>query len=295
MRSLTEELKKRLDKIKLLALDLDGTTLTDDKKIIPEVSEAIAKAKHAGYHISFLTGRMFAAAAPFANALELDIPIVSLNGTVIAESRTGKILYEKTLSHHCVRDILTVFDGAPVHKFIYEGDNIRHKANDPEILKYLELWAVNINEVKEFDLESYRKIYQILLVGETNILDKIAGNLNGETKCDITTFGFPSPRYPLNFLEIKSTGDSKGKGLKFLREYYELSQDQVLAVGDYLNDYELFNEAGLSIAVANATDGLKERADLITDRTNEEGAVAEVIDMLLDNGNQKSVMNKSGI
>ena len=83
--------------------------------------------------------------------------------------------------------------------------------------------------------------------------------------------------------------------MKFLREYYELSQDEVLAVGDYLNDYELFNEAGLSIAVANATDGLKERADLITDRTNEEGAVAEVIDMLLDNGNQKSVMNKSGI
>ena len=75
--------------------------------------------------------------------------------------------------------------------------------------------------------------------------------------------------------------------MKFLREYYQLSQEEVLAVGDYLNDYELFDEAGLSIAVANATDDLKERADLITDRTNEEGAVAEVIDMLLNNGNQK--------
>ena len=287
MRSLTEELKKRLGKIKLLALDLDGTTLTDDKKIIPEVSEAIAKAKEAGYHISFLTGRMFGAAAPFANALDLDIPIVSLNGTVIAESRTGKILYERTLSQHCVRDILTAFDGAPVHKFIYEGANIRHKLKDPEILKYLKWWAVNIKEVKEFDIESYRKIYQILLIGGKSILDKIAANLDGDTKCDISTFSFPSPRYPLNFLEIKSTGDSKGKGLEFLRKRYEISREEVLAVGDFINDYELFEEAGFSIAVANAIDGLKERADMITTRTNEEGAVAEVIDMLLDNGNQK--------
>ena len=286
---LSEDLKKRLGKVKLLALDLDGTTLTDDKKIIPEVSNAIEKAKEAGYLISILTGRMFAAAAPFANEMNLDIPVVSMNGTLIAESHTGNILYEKTLDRSCVRDVLSSINGAPVHKFIYEGENIRHNVKDPEILKYLKWWAVNIKEVKEFDIESYGKIYQILLIGETKILEKIAVNLNGDTKCDITTFGFPSPRYPLHFLEIKRPGDSKGKGLKFLCEYYKVSRDEVLAVGDYINDYELFDEAGLSIAVANAIDGLKERADIITARTNEEGAIAEVIDMLLNNGSQSVV------
>ena len=286
---LSEDLKKRLGKVKLLALDLDGTTLTDDKKIIPEVSNAIEKAKEAGYLISILTGRMFAAAAPFANAMNLDIPVVSMNGTLIAQSHTGKILYERTLDRSCVREILSSIEGAPVHKFIYEGANIRHSEKDPVILKYLKWWAVNIKEVKEFDIESYRKIYQILLIGDTKILGKIAMNLNGDTKCDIATFGFPSPRYPLHFLEIKREGDSKGKGLKFLCEYYKVSRHEVLAVGDYINDYELFDEAGISIAVANAIDGLKERADIITTRTNEEGAIAEVIDMLLSNGNQRIV------
>lgn len=281
---ISEDLKNRLCKIKLLALDLDGTTLTEDKKIIPEVSKAIEMAREAGYLISILTGRMFAAAAPFANAMNLDIPVVSMNGTLIAESRTGKILYEKTLDRNCVRDVLSAIEGAPVHKFVYEGENIRHSVKDPEIIKYLKWWAVNIKEVKDFDIENYRKIYQIMLIGETKILEKIAININGDTKCDITTSGFPSPRYPLHFLEIKRPGDSKGKGIKFLCEYYGVSQDEVLAVGDYLNDYEMFDEAGLSIAVANAIDGLKERADFITSRTNEEGAVAEVIDMLLNNG-----------
>ena len=286
---LSEDLKKRLGKVKLLALDLDGTTLTGDKKIIPEVSDAIEKAKEAGYLISILTGRMFAAAAPFANAMNLDIPVVSMNGTLIAESHTGKILYERTLDRSCVREVLSSIEGAPVYKFIYEGENICHSVKDPVILNYLKWWAVNIKEVKTFDIESYGKIYQILLIGETKILKKIAMNLNGDTKCDITTFGFPSPRYPLHFLEIKRPGDSKGKGLKFLCEYYKVSRDEVLAVGDYINDYELFDEAGLSIAVANAIDGLKERADIITTRTNEEGAIAEVIDMLLNNGNQRVV------
>ena len=286
---LSTNLKKRLGKVKLLALDLDGTTLTEDKMIIPEVREAIRKAIDAGYRISFLTGRMFAAAVPFASAMNLDIPIVSMNGTLIAESRTGKILYERTLSRSCARDVLSAIEGAPVHKFIYEGKNIRHSVKDPAILEYLKWWAVNIKEVKKFDIDSYSKIYQLLLIGETKVLDKIEINVNGDTKCDITSFGFPSPRYPLHFLEIKRSGDSKGKGMKFLCEYYKISRDEVLAVGDYMNDYELFDEAGLSIAVANAVDGLKERADLTTSRTNEEGAVAEVIDMLLENGNHRVV------
>ncbi len=285
---LSRDMKKRVGKVKLIALDLDGTTLTDDKKIIPEVSDAIEKAKEAGYRITILTGRMFAAAAPFANAMNLDIPIVSMNGTLIAESHTGKILYEKTLNRSCARDVLSAIEGAPVHKFIYEGENICHSVKDPTILKYLKWWAVNIKKVKKFDLDRYRQIYQILLIGETEVLDKIEINLNGDTNCDIKTFQFPSPRYPLHFLEIKRPGDSKGKGLRFIREYYKVSPEEVLAVGDYINDYELFEEAGITVAVANAIEILKERADIVTTRSNEEGAVAEVIDMLLKNGNNKS-------
>ena len=60
--NLSDELRNRISKIKLIALDLDGTTLTDDKKITNEVKAAIKKAKDKGYHISFLTGRMFGAA-----------------------------------------------------------------------------------------------------------------------------------------------------------------------------------------------------------------------------------------
>ena len=278
---LSEELKRRFGKVKLIALDLDGTTLTDDKRITQEVSDAIKRAKDAGYVITFVTGRMFGATAPFARALNLDIPIVCMNGTLIADALTGKILYEQTLTKECVKQVLNSVNGAAVHQFVYEGDNICHRVKDPDILKYLEWWAVNLKKVDEFSLQKYKKIYQLIFIGELTTLKKIALDLNAQTDCDIVTFSYPSPRYPLHFLEIKSPGDSKGGGLRFLRDHYGYSKEETLAVGDYANDFELLEEAGVSVAIANAMDELKLKADYVTDLSNEESGVAQLLDLIL--------------
>lgn len=270
---ISNELKNKISKIKLITLDLDGTTLTDDKIITPEVNTAIKKANDKGFHISFLTGRMFGAAAPYVNSMNLSVPIVCMNGTLIAESRSGEVLYENRVENSCAKQALNVVNSAPVHQFVYDGDKIYHNVKDPEILKYLEKWAVNFNEIAEIDIDRHQKIYQLLFIGEPEVLDKISNNINGDSNCNLATFGFPSPNYPLHFLEVKSPGDSKGVGLKFLRNYFGVKKEEVLAVGDYLNDFELLKEAGVAVAVANAVDDLKNIADIVTVRTNNDGAV----------------------
>ena len=70
--------------------------------------------------------------------------------------------------------------------------------------------------------------------------------------------------------------------MRFLRNYFGVNKEEVLAVGDYLNDFELLKEAGVAIAVENAVDELKNKADFVTKRSNNEGAVAEVIEMILE-------------
>ena len=282
--ALNEELKRRFGNVKLIALDLDGTTLTEDKRITSEVGDAIRRAKDAGYVITFVTGRMFGATAPFARALNLDIPVVCMNGTLIADAHTGNVLYEQTLTKECARQVLNRVNGAPIHPFVYEGDNICHRVEDPDILKYLEWWAVNLKEVDEFSIQKYEKIYQVLFIGEMTTLKKIALDLKAQTDCDIVTFSYPSPRYPLHFLEIKSPGDSKGGGLRFLRDYYGFSKEETLAVGDYVNDFELLEEAGVAVAIANALDELKQKADYVTDLSNEEGGVAQLLDLISECG-----------
>ena len=285
---LSDDLISRISKIKLIALDLDGTTLNDDKKISPEVKAAIRKAKDKGYHISFLTGRMFGAAAPYVNSLDLSVPIVCMNGTLIAESKSGKVLYENTVEKSCAKEALQVVNGAPVYRFVYDGDKILHNVKDPEIHKYLERWAVNFDEVSEIDIDNSHKIYQLLFIGELETLNEISKNIEDDTDCNLATFGFPSPKHPLHFLEVKTRGDSKGVGLKFLRNYFGVTKEEVLAVGDYQNDFELLKEAGVAIAVANAIDDLKNSADIITNKTNNEGAVEEVIEMIFEYADSRS-------
>jgi len=120
------------------------------------------------------------------------------------------------------------------------------------------------------------------------MLNEISKNIEDDTDCNLASFGFPSPRYPLHFLEVKAGGDSKGVGLKFLRNYFGVTKEEVLAVGDYQNDFELLKEAGVAVAVANAIDDLKNSADIITNRSNNEGAVEEVIEMILEYADSRS-------
>ena len=80
------------------------------------------------------------------------------------------------------------------------------------------------------------------------------------------------------YLEIMAPGVNKGSGLEFMAAHYGLTTDEIVGVGDARNDLELVRGAGLGVAVANAADELKAAADAVTERTNNEGAVAEVLE-----------------
>jgi len=82
-------------------------------------------------------------------------------------------------------------------------------------------------------------------------------------------------------IEIVPQGVSKGTGLRFLSDMLSLSPDQVMAIGDNFNDVPMFQFAGVSVAMKNAPDAVKEQTDF-TVRSSEEGGVAEAINRLLE-------------
>jgi Cof subfamily protein (haloacid dehalogenase superfamily) len=79
-----------------------------------------------------------------------------------------------------------------------------------------------------------------------------------------------------HFLEIMAPDIDKGTALRRLADHFELPMEQVMAIGDGGNDIEMLQAAGVGVAVANAEGRVKAVADVITERTNNEGAVAEV-------------------
>lgn len=79
------------------------------------------------------------------------------------------------------------------------------------------------------------------------------------------------------YLDITSSNTSKGNALNLLREYLRLSQDEVMAIGDNINDKDMLQNAGIGVAVANASEQLKQIASYITTSPVEDGGFAEAI------------------
>jgi hypothetical protein len=79
-------------------------------------------------------------------------------------------------------------------------------------------------------------------------------------------------------VEVSPITDNKGEALKFIANYYGIPMEQTVAVGDNLNDLSMILAAGVGVAVSNAAQPLKSMADYVTKLTNDDGAIAEVIE-----------------
>ncbi|MFQ6618480.1 MAG: HAD-IIB family hydrolase, partial [Fidelibacterota bacterium] len=220
---LTEKLKR----IKLIAIDLDGTLLSDGKELSEGNIKQIKRVREMGYLISFITGRMYGAARPFAEVLNLDSPLVCLNGTVIRHSRTGEIIHHNPIPKGLEDKVLEIAEAYPVHIFLYTMDEV-YLRDVPTIIKeYLEKWAVNFRKVESFSTEKLPPLSQILIIGDRDILWSLKLEIEDSLDSRFSFFHYPSLRLPLWYLEIKNSGDSKGSGLRFLRKYFGLLKSEV--------------------------------------------------------------------
>src|SRR5580658_8180741 len=111
-------------RIRLVALDLDGTLVGADLAISARVRETIAKARARGTEITIVTGRMFAATKPFAETLGIAGPVVCYQGAAIFEAATGAILREIDVHQDVTRAVLEWADEHHVHAQCYAGDRL---------------------------------------------------------------------------------------------------------------------------------------------------------------------------
>lgn len=136
---------------------------------------------------------------------------------------------------------------------------------------------VKISDCKSAVLNDSEPLYKFLIISDGNnglldIMDELA-KVEGLTVCQ------SMPR----LCDVMKEGVSKAYALQKLSESLGIMRKEIVAIGDQLNDIDLIEYAGLGIAVANAEDALKEKADIVTNSTNNEDAVAEAIESFLLN------------
>lgn len=251
---------------KMVALDLDGTLLTDEGIITPGTIETIQEVMASGVMVTLATGRMFPSAKRFADQLQLDVPIITYQGAVIKDAAKNKIWFEQLLSFDITERLIQIAKEENVHIQVYQEDMLYVTKDNAEIQAYAHGSDVSYAVVEELSSLAERGLAKVLFVGNPSYLDRLQISLK-EIFGDCAHIAKSKP----NYLEVTHPKANKGSAILYLAEQLGIQQSEIIGMGDNYNDYELLTTAGLGIAMGNGVEALKRVADYITLTNNEEG------------------------
>ena len=261
---------------RLVALDVDGTLLDSSHTLRPRVVASVRAAQARGLTITLATGKLLASVRPILRQLETRGPIISLNGAATLDSETGAALRFVPLLEDdrqaIIRTVRELDPGVLVSHFTVDGILMDREhplvgvfaeyGEGPPVLTP-DLLATTLPPAAKILLSGAPERLAALRVAVTPLL---------QDRVTITT---TTP----DFLEFFDPAAGKGLALKALCETLGVPRAAVVAIGDGENDIPLFAEAGLAVAMANATEGTRAAAHRIAPSNDEDG-VAVVLDGL---------------
>lgn len=266
---------------KLIALDMDGTLLTTDKRVSEKNKAAIKEAEAKGVKIVLASGRPLIGITKYLNELDLlkdDDYVLSFNGGLVQNTKTQKVVSKLPLKGKDLKNIYKISKelNINIHAFSAKDGLIT-----PKISQYTEHEAdingieINIRDFNEIDDEE--DIIKVMMIDPQEILDPAIKKLPAELYEKYSVF-----KSAPFFLEFTNKEVDKGLGLKKLGEYLGIKKEEIIACGDAGNDLSMVKYAGLGVAMENATKEVKEVANFIT-TSNDEDGIANVIEKFILN------------
>ncbi|WIW70325.1 Cof-type HAD-IIB family hydrolase [Anaerosinus gibii] len=257
--------------IKLLVTDLDGTLLNGEKKISSRNALAIQRAQEKGVKVTFATGRMHKAAVRFAQEVNLDLPIISCNGSVI-KSCDGKTIFEHHIDDKIAREAIEFCLENNWHIQWYIDDELYVNEIKPDLWTgYENVFKIDVKEAKG-QLDKYsRRIVQMVILDKAGHIQSIAPKVR-----DRFTGRLDTPITSDHCIDVVSIGMNKAKGIEVLAREYGIRPSEIMVVGDSDNDLAMFGYAGFSVAMGNAFESIKAVADAITDDVEADGFATAV-------------------
>lgn len=261
---------------KLLALDIDGTLLNSRREITPRVRQAIRKAVEAGTMVLLATGRMYRAMRTINESLGLTMPCMVYGGGQIVKD--GKIIYECALEPDLTHDVLQWAHETGRHAQVYIGNDFVYEKENEYAREYAEFCGfpgvADPGILERMDIQTPK----MLMISEAENVARWKEEAK-ERYGDRLKIAVSNPR----FLELNNPQTSKGAALDFLAKSLGLTADNCIAMGDATLDLPMIEYAGLGVAMENADDWTKSKADFICPSNDEDG-VAYVIERFILGG-----------
>lgn len=266
---------------KIIACDLDETLLNTEHKISQKNIDAIQKAAKKGVRFVPATGRGFTTVRGDLEILGLwdreKEYVISFNGGAITENKGERLLHFEGLSFEKAKQLYARGLTYQVCIHVYTMDTVYVYNYVQEEKDYV---GGRMNMVETFetslDFLEGQDIVKILFMNlDTAYLEQIGKEMEDMTRdLDVS---YSSNRY----IEFNHKGVNKGSGLLKLAALLGVDPRETIAIGDNFNDLSMIRVAGLGVGVQNTAAGMRAQCDYITRATNDESAIAEVIETFI--------------
>ncbi|XCP86918.1 HAD family hydrolase [Roseburia hominis] len=262
-------------KYKCIVSDLDMTLLGTGSALSQKTKEVLGKLMEKGIVVVPASGRPFGAFPKEILDMEGIQYGITSNGASIYDLKTGKALYASKLSAGTAGQVMELLSG---YELTYEGyidgkaytsqayfdDPVRYGAF-PAVVEYIRSTREPVEDIRRFLLENREQLDCIDVIVRQEIKQEVYKRIQEEIS------GIYLTTSASHLIEISGAESGKHSGMQRLAKMLGFELSEIVAFGDGDNDSEMLREAGLGVAVANATAKCREAADLVTDYNHLDG------------------------
>ena len=277
---------------KLVAIDLDGTMLNSYGIVTQNTKEVIKKVQEKGIEVIIASGRPIDSIKTIAKEIESENYFISGNGAILYDIKKDEIIYENILKKAKTLDIIKICEENSIYYNIYTEKEILAKSLNYNVLYYykenLDKEEKNKTHIKIVeDLYKYleernEKIIKITICDKNkSIFNSILKKLKTIDDIEVLEVSHMSRKMirqgteevPIEYFytEISAKNVDKWYAIKMLAEKLNIKKEEIVAIGDNVNDEKMLKEAGLGIAMGQSSPKITKISNYTTNNNNEEG------------------------
>lgn len=286
---------------RLAAIDLDGTMLNQYGLVTQRTKEAIKNTQESGIEVVIASGRPTDSVKTIAQEINSNKYFISGNGAIIYDITNDEIIYENTLKKQKILDIIKICEENSIYYNIYTEKEILAKSLQCNVLYYYKE-NLNKDEKNKTQINIVENIYNYISNRDEKVVkiticdnhqvifNSIMRKLKEISEIEVLEVSHMSRKIikqgtedvPIEYFytEISAKNVDKWNAIEFLKEKMKIEKNEIIAIGDNMNDKTMIENAGLGIAMGESTPVIKEIADVVTD-TNCNDGVAKVLEKIL--------------
>ena len=252
----------------LIVLDLDGTTLKNDKTVSENTINTLLDVRDRGNIILFATARPPRDAYKYVPEPLRNNPIICYNGAAVIASNNLNVIYEKQIAKNDVIKILDICENFGYNQLSIEVNDTLYSNFDTT-----PFFGNAKNEIKDLRQMEYKSAYKVIICSEKPIEEKILKLFPQTVKGVVTD--------KKTLCQIMNAESSKWVAINSLVDKIGINKENIIAFGDDVNDLEMIKNAGIGVAMGNAEEQLKAIANYITDSNVNDGVAKFLKDKIL--------------